>query len=216
MADLVQMEAVERGVATDDVEKGRQKVLSNRARGGVEIEPTRSHSIETTIRLGQVEVGVVQQRTAEAIDQDRAGAQILKQFRVTTGRQREHVDPRMDTQAAPMGGFEKLPQDIGPRLLYLGRSLDEIGSRVKDSAAAIDLHEEVGCTQLARTIQEWVDARRVIEHAVAALREDPEATRRSRLGRPFDCCFGTGLDRRSGVRIWRQLFSFGEIVRRTG
>ena len=215
MADVVQMKAVDRGVANDEVDKGRENVLPYGRRGGIEIEPARSHSIETPIGFGQIEVGIIEQRTTESIDENRAGAQIANQLRVAPRRQREHIDPGVNAHSSAMCGFEKLSQDIDGRILCGREALDEGRPRVEGSTAAIDLDEEIGRAQTTRAVQERFDSRRVIKDAIAALGKYPEAT----SGRPsiggFGVLFGMSFCGRARAEFFDGPLPFGEIVGRT-
>jgi len=118
----------------------------------------------------------------------------------------------MNPHSTAVCGFEKLTEDIDPGLVNARPALDEFGTRVKGSTPTIDLDEEIGRPEPTCAIQQWLNSRRVIEDAVAALGEDPEPASGGAFGRCFGLDFG-----------WRARKGFvcgsspsGEFIRRTG
>ena len=215
MADIIQVESVEAWISGHEVTKGGQETLADAWHGRIEIQPACSHAIETSIRFGQIEVRIIENRSAATIDEDGPGAEVLEQPGIAPRRQRKHVHPRMNSHAAGVGGLDKRSQHIRPTLVDTRPAFGKIGSWVEHASTPIDLYKEFSRAETSRSVEQWRNPRRVIEDPVAALSEDPQAANRGGRLLQLDGLEGFGGRDRGRGRILGGSPPSGKIVRRT-
>ena len=100
MTDVVEMKSIELRVSLQQVDVGCDQSFSNCGNARIEIDPACTHAIEAPIRLGQIEIRIIEHRTSHAIDQNRLAAEITNHGSVSSRGERQHVDPGMHFEAA--------------------------------------------------------------------------------------------------------------------
>ncbi len=188
MADVVEVESVELGVARDEIAEGREDPLTHARHGRIEVEPGGAHAIELAIGLREIELGIVEDRAPPSIDEDGLASELGEELRVATGREREHVHPRVHTHAPRVRVPDQQRQRIDGETTDLGRALEGGIGGVEGTPAAVDLHEEIRDPETHCAVEERRHARGIVEDADRSLGQDPEPAHRGRLRRGEHPC----------------------------
>ena len=176
MADIVEVDAVERGIAAHQLGESRSQAFLYSRSPRVQVDPRSPHAIPLRIRTRQFGGGIVKNGPTSPVDQHHLVTEVLYDFRRAISSEGKNIDPRVDAQSAGMSLLDETSQGVG------ALSCDQrlIGSRTRQggvvpgAAAPKDLHKEVGGPESRRTSDEGIDARRVFEDPFRTFREDPE------------------------------------------
>ena len=145
MTDEVEVQPVEVGRGADQVIERRLECLDHARRRRIEPDAARAHAQPGAVRLGDLEVGVVEQAAPATVDDHRLSAHPREQRRVAVGREREGVEPGVHALAALVRQPDQQAQGILADRLQrraVRRGIGHLG-RIPAAPAAVDLNEQV-------------------------------------------------------------------------
>ena len=96
MADVVEVYAVEGGVAGHQLSEGCSQPFLDPRSARVQVDPRSSHAVPGGIRKREVGSGIVENRPAAPIDQDHFVPQVLHDFCVSIACQGQNIHPGVD------------------------------------------------------------------------------------------------------------------------
>ena len=96
MTDVVEVQAVQCGIPLHQLGKGRRQAIRDSGRARIEPEGRGAHPVVATVRLRDLEAGIVEDGAPLLIDGGDAGPEIPEDRRIRVRGQRENVHPGVD------------------------------------------------------------------------------------------------------------------------
>ena len=178
------MESIQCGIPLDELGKHFDQPIPNAGTTCVEINAAGPHAVPLTIRIGQFQIRILENRATKTIDEDRIRPQLFEDRRLGVRAERKNIDPTMNSYPGAMGALKKQTKSVFTIFrdqAPVGRSVRLFGF-VPGSAAAIDLNKEIGGPERKCFVDELLGFAGIFEDPLTALGQHPEPSHAGRRG----------------------------------